>query len=52
MARTTELYEVFKSPLEDFKKAIEEAGLGDRITYLSHGETYNFEVATARSRAT
>jgi L-ascorbate metabolism protein UlaG (beta-lactamase superfamily) len=44
-------YEVFKSPLEDFKKAIEEAGLGDRITYLSHGETYNFEVAADRSQA-
>ena len=43
-------YEVFKSPLDDFKKAIEEAGLGDRITYLSHGETYNFEVALDRSR--
>lgn len=44
-------YEVFKSPLEDFKKAIEEAGLGDRITYLSHGETYNFEVPADRSQA-
>jgi L-ascorbate metabolism protein UlaG (beta-lactamase superfamily) len=44
-------YEVFKSPLEDFKKAIEEAGLSDRITYLSHGETYNFEVAADRSQA-
>ena len=44
-------YEVFKSPLEDFKKAIEEAGLGDRVTYLSHGETYNFEVAADRVQA-
>jgi L-ascorbate metabolism protein UlaG (beta-lactamase superfamily) len=44
-------YEVFKSPLEDFKRAIEEAGLGDRITYLSHGETYNFEVAADRVHA-
>lgn len=44
-------YEVFKSPLEDFKKAIEAAGLGDRITYLSHGETYNFEVAADRVQA-
>lgn len=41
-------YEVFKSTLDDFKRAIEEAGLGDRITYLSHGETYNFEVAADR----
>jgi len=44
-------YEVFKSPLEDFKKAIEEAGLADRITYLNHGETYNFEVAADRVQA-
>ena len=44
-------YEVFKSPLDDFKKAIEEAGLGDRVTYLSHGETYNFEVAADRVQA-
>jgi L-ascorbate metabolism protein UlaG (beta-lactamase superfamily) len=44
-------YEVFKSPLEDFQRAIEEAGLADRVTYLSHGETYNFEVPTGRSTA-
>jgi L-ascorbate metabolism protein UlaG (beta-lactamase superfamily) len=41
-------YEVFKSPLEDFKKAVAEAGFQDRVKYLSHGETYNFEVATSR----
>ena len=40
-------YDVFKSPLEDFKKAAEEAGLSDRLIYLAHGETYNFR---ARSR--
>lgn len=44
-------YEVFKSPLEDFRQAIEEAGLGDRVTYLSHGETYNFEVPAERLQA-
>jgi L-ascorbate metabolism protein UlaG (beta-lactamase superfamily) len=44
-------YEVFKSPLEDFRKAIDAAGLGDRVTYLSHGETYNFEVPAERYRA-
>lgn len=38
-------YDVFKSPLEDFKRAAGEAGLGDKIVYLSHGETYNFEVS-------
>jgi L-ascorbate metabolism protein UlaG (beta-lactamase superfamily) len=37
-------YEVFKSPLDDFKRAVEEAGLANRVKYLSHGETYNFEV--------
>jgi L-ascorbate metabolism protein UlaG (beta-lactamase superfamily) len=37
-------YEVFKSPLEDFKQAVEAAGFADRVKYLSHGETYNFEI--------
>lgn len=37
-------YDVFKSPLEDFKKAVEQAGLSDRIVYLNHGETYEFNV--------
>jgi L-ascorbate metabolism protein UlaG (beta-lactamase superfamily) len=37
-------YEVFTSPLEDFKKAVSEAGLDERVHYLSHGDTYEFEV--------
>ena len=37
-------YDVFKSPLEDFKKAAEEAGLSEKMIYLAHGETYDFEV--------
>ncbi|HKG22758.1 MAG TPA: MBL fold metallo-hydrolase [Blastocatellia bacterium] len=41
-------YGVFKSPLEDFKKAVEAAGFGDRVRYLSHGETYNFELPASR----
>jgi L-ascorbate metabolism protein UlaG (beta-lactamase superfamily) len=41
-------YEVFKSPLEDFRKAVEAAGFADRVRYLSHGETYNFEVPESR----
>lgn len=41
-------YDVFKSPLEDFKRAAEEAGLTDKIVYLAHGETYDFEVPFAR----
>ena len=41
-------YGVFKSPLEDFKRAAEEAGLSEKIVYLAHGETYNFEVPASR----
>ena len=41
-------YEVFKSPLEDFKRAVEAAGFADRVRYLSHGETYNFELPASR----
>ena len=41
-------YEVFKSPLEDFKRAAAEAGLSERMIYLSHGETYDFEVPASR----
>jgi L-ascorbate metabolism protein UlaG (beta-lactamase superfamily) len=37
-------YEVFESPLEDFKRAVNEAGLDDRVHYLGHGDTYEFEV--------
>jgi L-ascorbate metabolism protein UlaG (beta-lactamase superfamily) len=41
-------YEVFQSPLSDFKKAVEETGLEDRVAYVEHGDTYQFEVPTAR----
>jgi L-ascorbate metabolism protein UlaG (beta-lactamase superfamily) len=41
-------YGVFKSPLEDFKRAVAEAGLADRVHYLSHGETYTIEVPASR----
>jgi L-ascorbate metabolism protein UlaG (beta-lactamase superfamily) len=37
-------YTVFKSPLEDFKRAVAEAGLEERVRYLSHSDTYEFEV--------
>ncbi len=43
-------YDVFKSPLEDFKRAAEEAGLTEKIIYLAHGETYNFEISANRSQ--
>lgn len=35
-------YDVFKSPLEDFKQRANEAGFSDRLIYLTHGETYEF----------
>jgi L-ascorbate metabolism protein UlaG (beta-lactamase superfamily) len=37
-------YDVFESPLEDFQREVKEAGLENRIKYLDHGETYNFEL--------
>lgn len=36
-------YDVFKSPLSDFQKAVGEAGLADKVSYLKHGETYRFQ---------
>ena len=41
-------YDVFKSPLEDFKLAAEAAGLSEKMIYLAHGETYNFEIPASR----
>ena len=38
-------YSVFRSSLEDFRQAADEAGFGDRVHYLAHGETHEFEVA-------
>ena len=40
-------YEAFESSLEDFKQAVTEAGLEDRVHYLAHGDTYEFEVQRA-----
>jgi L-ascorbate metabolism protein UlaG (beta-lactamase superfamily) len=37
-------YEAFKSPLEAFKRAVNEAGLQDSVHYLAHGDTNEFEV--------
>ena len=37
-------YDVFKSPIEDFKTKVKEAGIEDRVFYLNHGETYTFDV--------
>ncbi len=43
-------YEVMKSPLEDFKKAVAEAGLEDRVRYLVRGEAYEFDVVAGFGR--
>ena len=37
-------YKVFKSPLDDFKQAVREAGLESKVKYLNQGETYIFDV--------
>jgi L-ascorbate metabolism protein UlaG (beta-lactamase superfamily) len=41
-------YDVFKSPLEDFKAEAEKAGLTEKIVYLSHGDTYNFKARAGK----
>ncbi len=41
-------YTVFKSPLEDFKQAVQQAGLEDKVHYLAHGDSYNFEIPENR----
>lgn len=35
-------YDVFKSPLSEFEKEVNAAGLQGKVTYLKHGETYKF----------
>lgn len=35
-------YTVFTSPLEDFRREVDAAGLSDRVVYLAHGEMYEF----------
>jgi len=44
-------YDVFKSPLEDFKRTAEAAGWGEKMIYLAHGETHTFKLPE-RSGAT
>ncbi len=43
-------YTVFRSPIADFQRSVREAGLEDRVRYISHGETYSFEVPKSRGR--
>ena len=35
-------YDVFKSPLKDFKEAAEKSGWSDKIVYLNRGEEYEW----------
>lgn len=35
-------YDVYRSPLSEFTRAVEEAGMQDRVIYLRRGETYGF----------
>jgi L-ascorbate metabolism protein UlaG (beta-lactamase superfamily) len=35
-------YDVFRSPLDDFRRAAERAGLEEKIAYLAHGDIYQF----------
>ena len=37
-------YDVFLSPLSDFKKAIDDAGLSDKVVYLDRKDAYSFRV--------
>lgn len=41
-------YEIFRSPLEDFKLAAEAEGFANRVRYLARGETYRLEAPTGR----
>ena len=45
-------YDVFKSPLDDFKTAATAAGLDEKMVYLAHGETHNFEIPASRRMKT
>lgn len=37
-------YDVFASPLQDFKKEVEKAGLEGKVVYLDRGEKFEFTV--------
>ncbi|EFH84205.1 MBL fold metallo-hydrolase [Ktedonobacter racemifer] len=45
-------YTVFKSPLEDFQRTVEGAKLTSRVHYLTHGDSYTFQVPAERRSAT
>ena len=37
-------YDVFLSPLDDFKKEVQKAGLTDKLVYLDRKDEYRFKV--------
>jgi L-ascorbate metabolism protein UlaG (beta-lactamase superfamily) len=41
-------YDVFKSPLSDFIKAVKDAGLENKVHVMRRGDTYTFQVPPAR----
>jgi L-ascorbate metabolism protein UlaG (beta-lactamase superfamily) len=41
-------YDVFKSPLDDFRRAVDAAGLTERVDYLERGERYPLRARAAR----
>jgi L-ascorbate metabolism protein UlaG (beta-lactamase superfamily) len=41
-------YDVFVSPLEDFKKEVEKAGLSAGVVYLDRGDEYKFQVGEGK----
>src|SRR4051794_16483824 len=45
-------YDVFKDPLENFVRAVERAGLQDKVRYLYHGESYDFVPRATASQST
>jgi L-ascorbate metabolism protein UlaG (beta-lactamase superfamily) len=44
-------YDVFTSPLSDFRQEVTAAGLGDHVVYLKHGESHVFELSSNRAVA-
>jgi L-ascorbate metabolism protein UlaG (beta-lactamase superfamily) len=44
-------YDVFKSSLEEFQAEVRKAGLEDKMHYVHHGQTYNFQIETRKQNA-
>lgn len=44
-------YPVFRSPLQDFVRAVDAAGLSGRVRYLARGERYELELGAPRAGA-